>query len=63
MLVFVTCQNYDVPHILNFSGEQSLVIGTDYGHIDSTSEVDAITEFNGLERLEILSSSDTGGNI
>jgi len=40
MLVFVTCQtNDDIPHILNFSGEQSLVIGTDYGHSDSASEV------------------------
>lgn len=50
--VFVTCQtNDDIPHILNFSGEDSLVIGTDYGHTDSASEVDAITEFNGLEGI------------
>ena len=50
--VFVTCQtNDDIPHILNYSGEHSLVIGTDYGHTDSASEVDAITEFNKLEGL------------
>ncbi len=50
--VFVTCQtNDDIPHILKFSGEHSLVIGTDYGHTDSASEVDAITEFNKLEGL------------
>jgi predicted TIM-barrel fold metal-dependent hydrolase len=50
--VFVTCQtNDDIPHILNFSGENSLVIGTDYGHTDSASEVDAITEFNGLDGI------------
>jgi len=50
--VFVTCQtNDDIAHILNFSGEHSLVIGTDYGHTDSASEVDAITEFNRLEEI------------
>jgi len=50
--VFVTCQtNDDIPHILNFSGEHSLVIGTDYGHTDSATELDAITEFNRLEGI------------
>jgi predicted TIM-barrel fold metal-dependent hydrolase len=50
--VYVTCQtNDDIPHILNFSGEHRLVIGTDYGHTDSASEVDAIAEFNRLEGI------------
>jgi predicted TIM-barrel fold metal-dependent hydrolase len=44
--VFVTCQtNDDIPYILQYAGERSLVIGTDYGHTDPSSEVDAITEF------------------
>jgi predicted TIM-barrel fold metal-dependent hydrolase len=51
--VFVTCQTNDnIAHVLNFSGEHSLVIGTDYGHTDSASEVNAITK---LEKIEGIS--------
>jgi predicted TIM-barrel fold metal-dependent hydrolase len=50
--IFVTCQtNDDIPYILNTAGEHSLVIGTDYGHTDPSSEVDAITEFKRMEGL------------
>ena len=50
MLVFVTCQtNDDIPHILNFSGEQSLVIGLRTLRFGKRGE--AITEFNGLEGI------------
>ncbi|HEY7553368.1 MAG TPA: amidohydrolase family protein [Candidatus Binatia bacterium] len=42
--VFVTCQtDDDLSYVLNYAGERSLVIGTDYGHTDPSSEVDAIT--------------------
>ncbi len=42
--IFVTCQtNDDLSYILNYAGEHSLVIGTDYGHTDPSSEMDAIT--------------------
>jgi len=41
---YVTCQtDDDLPYILNYAGEDSLVIGTDYGHFDPSSEVDAIS--------------------
>jgi len=41
--IYVTCQtNDDIPYIMKYSGEDSLVIGTDYGHFDPGSEVDAI---------------------
>jgi len=44
--IFVTCQtDDDLPWILKYAGEQSIVIGTDYGHTDPSSEVDAITVF------------------
>ncbi|MSP38460.1 MAG: hypothetical protein EXR70_08225 [Deltaproteobacteria bacterium] len=50
--VYVTCQTNDnIPHILNYAGEHRLVLGTDYGHTDSASEIDAITEFNRLEGI------------
>lgn len=44
--IFVTCQtDDDIPWILRYAGEHSLIIGTDYGHTDPSSEVDAITIF------------------
>lgn len=42
--VYVTCQtNDDLPFVLKYAGEHNLVIGTDYGHFDASSELDAIT--------------------
>jgi predicted TIM-barrel fold metal-dependent hydrolase len=42
--VFVTCQtNDDLPFVLKHAGEGSIVIGTDYGHFDPSSELDAIS--------------------
>ena len=35
----------DLPWILKYAGEHSLVIGTDYGHTDPSSELDAISVF------------------
>jgi len=48
--VYVSCEvDDDLPFILNYSGEQNLVIGTDYGHTDISSENDAITTFRARE--------------
>jgi predicted TIM-barrel fold metal-dependent hydrolase len=50
--IFVTCQNNDdLPYILRYSGEHCLVIGTDYGHLDVSTEVDGITEFKAQEDI------------
>jgi len=50
--IFVTCQtNDDILYILKYAGERSLVIGTDYGHTDPSSEVNAITEFKRQEGI------------
>jgi predicted TIM-barrel fold metal-dependent hydrolase len=44
--MFVTCENSDdVPYIVREAGEDCLVIGTDYGHTDTSSDVDAIKIF------------------
>jgi uncharacterized protein len=41
--LYVACQtDDDLPYILKYSGEDNIVIGTDYGHVDSSSEIDAI---------------------
>ena len=44
--MFVTCENSDdLPYIVRQAGEDCLVIGTDYGHTDISSDVDAIKVF------------------
>lgn len=41
--LYVTCQtDDDLPYILKYSGQDNLVIGTDYGHGDTAAEVDAL---------------------
>jgi predicted TIM-barrel fold metal-dependent hydrolase len=50
--IFVTCQtNDDVPYIVRYSGEDRLVIGTDYGHTDPSSAVTALNEFQRMEGI------------
>jgi predicted TIM-barrel fold metal-dependent hydrolase len=44
--MFVTCENSDdIPYVVREAGEDNLVIGTDYGHTDISSDVDAIRIF------------------
>jgi predicted TIM-barrel fold metal-dependent hydrolase len=44
--MFVTCENSDdLPYIVREAGEDCLVVGTDYGHTDISSDVDAIKIF------------------
>lgn len=41
--IYVTCQNDDdLPWILKYAGEDNLIIGTDYGHADNATEMEAI---------------------
>jgi predicted TIM-barrel fold metal-dependent hydrolase len=50
--MFVTCENTDdLPYITRVAGEDCLVIGTDYGHTDTSSDVDAIKIFR--ERTDL----------
>ena len=35
----------DVAYILRYAGEDNLMLGTDYGHNDQTSQIDAFTLF------------------
>ena len=40
---FVSCQtDDDVDYVLKYSGEENLVIGTDYGHNDQSTEIEAL---------------------
>jgi predicted TIM-barrel fold metal-dependent hydrolase len=50
--MYVTCENSDdIAYIVREAGEDCLVIGTDYGHTDTSSDVDAIKVFR--ERTDV----------
>ncbi len=52
--IFVTCQmDDDLPHILEYAGEDNLVIGTDYGHADSATELHAMQGLQQREDIEL----------
>ena len=41
--IYVSCETSDdLPWILKYAGEDNLVIGTDYGHTDTSSEIEAM---------------------
>lgn len=41
--IFVACQtDDDLPYVLQYAGEDNLVIGSDYGHADTSSELEAL---------------------
>jgi aminocarboxymuconate-semialdehyde decarboxylase len=41
--VYVTCQtDDDLDYVLGYAGEDNLVIGSDYGHSDNASEIEAL---------------------
>jgi hypothetical protein len=38
--LFVTCEFHeDLPHIVKHVGEEALMLGTDYGHSDTSTEL------------------------
>jgi predicted TIM-barrel fold metal-dependent hydrolase len=40
---YITCQNDDdIPYVLRYAGEDNLIIGTDYGHHDTSAEIEAL---------------------
>lgn len=51
--LYITCENCDdISYIVCEAGEDSLVIGTDYGHTDTSSDVDAIKVFK--DRTDVV---------
>ena len=41
----------DFAYVISYTGEENLVIGTDYGHGDTSSELNAISRFKAMENL------------
>ncbi|HET8564226.1 MAG TPA: hypothetical protein VFM35_10175, partial [Candidatus Binatia bacterium] len=41
--IYVACQtDDDLPYVLKYAGEDHIVIGTDYGHADTSAEIEAL---------------------
>ncbi len=51
--IYITAQtDDDFPFVLKYAGEDNIVIGTDYGHTDASSQVDAISIFRGNNEID-----------
>jgi predicted TIM-barrel fold metal-dependent hydrolase len=43
--LYVACQvDDDIPYVLKYAGENNLVIGSDYGHADTATELEALAK-------------------
>ncbi|HEY7217799.1 MAG TPA: amidohydrolase family protein [Candidatus Binatia bacterium] len=50
--IYVSTQtDDDFPYIISYAGENNLLIGTDYGHGDTSSELNAIARFKAIDGL------------
>ena len=45
--IWVACQvTDDLDYILKYAGETQLVVGTDYGHADTSTEIEALRKLS-----------------
>jgi predicted TIM-barrel fold metal-dependent hydrolase len=51
--MFVGCQtDDDIPYLLRYAGRHNLVAGSDFGHVDTSSELLALQQLQRLEDLD-----------
>ena len=51
--IWVACEtNDDIPYVLKYSGEDNLVIGTDYGHADQSTEIEALRNLKKMDEID-----------
>jgi uncharacterized protein len=51
--IYVTCQtDDDLPYVLKYSGEDNIVIGSDYGHADTSAEIEALRKLKQQGEVE-----------
>jgi len=54
--LYVACQtDDDLPYVLKYAGEDNLVIGSDYGHADTATEIEALRRLK--EQTDIAPSA------
>ncbi len=65
--MYVACEvTDDIPYILQYAGEDNIVIGTDYGHHDPSTEINAFTllrQRNDLSPEAIRKITDTNARV
>ena len=45
--IYVACQTTDdLPYVLEYAGEDSIIVGTDYGHADYSNDMEAIARLS-----------------
>jgi hypothetical protein len=55
--LYVACQtDDDLPYVLKYSSEDNIVIGSNYGHADTSSEIEALRnlEQNGELKPQVI---------
>jgi predicted TIM-barrel fold metal-dependent hydrolase len=51
--IYVSTQtDDDFSYVISYTGEDNLVIGTDYGHGDTSSDLNAIARFKAMDGLD-----------
>ena len=51
--IYVACQtDDDLPYVLKYSGEDNIVIGSDYGHADTSAEIEALRKVKTMGEVE-----------
>jgi len=51
--IYVTCEvSDDLPSVLKVAGEDNLVIGTDYGHADASSDIEALRSLKQSQTID-----------
>ena len=50
--IFIGCQtDDDLPYVLKYAGEDNLVIGSDYGHADTATELEALRHLSEMKQV------------
>ena len=50
--MYVTCEvTDDLPNVIKAAGDDNLIIGTDYGHSDSATEIQALRLLRSKEEI------------
>ncbi len=50
--MYIGCQtDDDLPYVLKYAGESNLVVGSDYGHADTATELEALRHLGEMEQI------------